>query len=233
MKKIDLLLIIILLLSIVGLTGQAKEIDFATQDSLRFKLLPSLNHNLRINAANIDKSIFFIDDITLSKTDFLSKGMSTFLNVNMTVTDVLVNGIPVSVKEYTNVPAANFDPIIRLQAYIDMKGKTKLYELMFDDVESLPDTFKVNIRYYVTIVDSLQSINVSIGKVTIAGDSFWYPRNLNQDENLQMTVKTIDKIMVSKSDTDLGFTQSGYMRAFETKFTDSLEAPVDISFRKE
>jgi len=232
MRKMNLILIVLLLLCAVSIFGKSKEKDLAVMDTLRFKLLPSVTHNIQISAANIDKNIYFIDDITLNKADFNEKGMSTILNADLYLTDVIIHGKGVSFKQYTKIKPETFEPVLRLQAYTDLKGKCRQYEILFDDVKSLPDTFKIKLKYHIMVTDSLQFIKVADGKVTIPGNTFWYPRNINQNESVKLSVKTSEKVAVSLNNTDLAGKTSNYLKTSEVKFTDAMENPVDLTFRK-
>jgi hypothetical protein len=227
-----ILTLAIILVCVVSISGKVKKTDFAAQDTLRFKLFPSVSHNIQISASNIENIIYFVDDISINKADWLDKGMCTFLNADMNLTDITIDGTEISFKEYSNVKAESFEPILRLQAYKDMKGKCRLYEMLFEDVTSLPDTFSVKMKYLINVADTLNSLKIVDGKVVFLGNTLWYPRNLNQNENLRLAVKTMDKVTVSLNKTDLPYKQSGFMRSSEVKFVDFMDNPVDITFRK-
>lgn len=233
MRKMNAILVIIFLLSILGINGKALGTDLSEQDTLRFKLLPSIRHNIQIIAGDIDKFIYFVDDVEIKKADYPEQGLSFFLNADMVLKEVLVNGKDIYLKKYTLVEADRFEPYIRLQAYTEMKWKCVLYELLYDDVKNLPDTVSIKIKYLASLADSLTVIKAHKGVITILGNTFWYPRNLNQNEKLTLSIKTTDQVKVKLNDTDIPFKQKDYLRTSDFMLTDSMVSPLDITFMKE
>jgi hypothetical protein len=118
-----------------------------------------------------------------------------------------------------------------LQAFTDVSKNCSLYELVLADLSALPDTIKVRMKYQTEVTDSLAAIKVENKNVLFSGETFWYPRNLNQDENVTMTVNTTDQVYAALDNKYMKFRQKDLQRTFTQDFIDPMDKPVNLSFR--
>jgi hypothetical protein len=226
------IVVTILLLIVSCLISKTKEASYTKQDTIRFNLLPSLNHNLLINCPNLEGKIFFIDDITLRKSDVVSKRLCTILNRDIEISEVLVNGKSIPIKQYFNFKAESFDPIIRVQEFENITKQCNMFELLISNESLKSDTVNVRFKYLTVVKDSLRYFNKSDNLVEMNGSSFWYPRNMNQNESINLSVKTTDQISMYIDGKSINYSIDKYIKVYKTELTDKIESPVSIIFKK-
>jgi hypothetical protein len=147
------------------------------------------------------------------------------------MTKICINGAEVHVKEYTHLDANNFIPRIRIQAISEINEKCRMLEFFAEDldVNNLPDTIKIKMKYELALHDTASSIEIGQGKVTLIGDSFWYPRNLHQSENVAINIRTNDLGSAALNDQKLDFIQTGYLKEHKLDFVDGADDPHSIT----
>lgn len=232
MKKSSIGLIILILLFVSCLVGKTKEINAAKPDSVKFKLMSALSHNLLISCPNLESRIFFIDDMLINTSDLTSKKVCTFLNRDFNISEVFVNGNAIPIRQYLNLKPENFEPIIRVQEFETLNKQCVMYELILKDLQITSDTTRIRIKYYTNEQDSLKNFKTTDGMVEMKGTSLWYPRNINHDENISLTIKTTDQISAYLDGKYISFTKDKYLKEYKAVFVDLMEKPASLLFRK-
>jgi len=232
MRKLTLLVVIALCCVPLLSVKKPGEEYTVKSDTLQLQFIPSFKHDLVISYSNRFQRLLFVDTIYMLKTSLEARGMDSFiLNRDLVLEKVSVNQNPVYVTEYKNVKSTNFLPRIRLQTMTDIKGKCRIMQFAKGDISEAGDTVKVIIKYYLPISDTLKYFVSRDGKISMDGWDFWYPRNLHQDENIQLTVNTMGNVEVALNDDPLTCCPKGVARVHSREFTDRMEYPQTLSFK--
>jgi len=197
MKKVIFVLIMALLFGMTTIMGMAKKPDNLSMDSSKLKLIEPVNQNLQINCTNINRKIYFIDDISLTKNDIQNNKVCFFLNSDFVFSEIKLGDGQLALREYKQISPKNLIPAIDSLTLLHVRSKCKLYEFVFEDVSKLPDLVNIQLKYHIKDSSALKVIKTENNVLSIGGTSFWYPRNYLRDERLSLTVKTTDKIAFS------------------------------------
>jgi hypothetical protein len=234
MKKMTFIFTIILLFSAVSMFSMAKKPGVsAVQDTFKLRLLEPSQQNILIDYTDINKRIYFVVDFVLSKQDVIDHKLSFILNSDFIFSDVVANKVNVSLRAYKNVGPQAFEPSIDPEVFAKFNNKCKIYEFVPDDLLKLSDPIQIRLKYHIPNQDSLGMFQNNNGMLTMRGDIFWYPRNLNNDENVALTVKTTDLIAFSLDGKAMDYTmKQSYLKEYKHNFTDLKAAPATVIFKR-
>jgi len=233
MKKLSIVFAVILLLSVVGLCGKAKKTEVVPQDTTSLRLFDAIGQNLQINYTYLGKRIYFIDDIKLSRADVAEKKLCFMLNVDFIITDVTVNDKTIQIRKYRNVNSKGFEPNIDPEVYKQISKNIAIYEFVLDDLTNAPEHIVIRLKYHLVDRESNKVYTNYKDKIMMSGTEFWYPRNLNKDENINLTVKTTDQIAFSLNSKAVNYTRpKKYQKEYKTNLIDPKDGPAYIIFMK-
>ena len=233
MKRSNLVIIAILLFSVVNMWGMAKNKVVEPQDTMLLRLFETQHQKLQINCTNLGKRIYFISDIVISKAD-LEAGKSCFiLNSDFIITDVTINDVSIPIRKYRNVNSAGFEPKIDPELFKQFSKNVSVYEFAVDDLENAPEQVEIRLKYHIVDRESNVVYKNFKDKLVMRGLDFWYPRNLNKDETVLLTVKTTDQIAFSVNTKAVNYTRpKRFLKEYRTTFTDLKREPSMIIFMK-
>jgi hypothetical protein len=234
MKKMTFILTIILLFSAITMFAMAKKPGVsAVQDTFKLRLIEPGQQNILIDYTDINKRVYFVDDFVLSKQDILDRKLCFILNSDFIFSDVIANETNVPLRAYKYVGAQAFEPAIDPEVFAKFKNKCKIYEFIVDDLLKLSDPIQIRLKYHIPNQDSLGMFQNKNGMLTMKGDLFWYPRNINVDENVALTVKTTDLIAFSLDGKAMDYVmKQSYLKEYKHSFTDSKAAPATVIFKR-
>lgn len=230
MKKTLVLTFILLLVIIVSIQCKSKKTS-AAQDTIRFRFIPSLQQNIVVTCPNLENKIYFIVDILVDTDNFQSKGLSILLNKDCNLTEAFINNIGISIREYYKFNADSFNPIMDIQMYNDIKDTCVMYELITDDIVK-GDEIRIKLKYNLVESDSLKHFKYIDNRIDMKGNLFWYPRNPNKNEKVNLIIKTTDKISVSHNYKSINYNLNKYLKEYNIEFIDEADKPSSLLFRK-
>jgi hypothetical protein len=235
MRKTSLILTIILLCFGIFLSAMARKPGTPySADSLKLKLMEPIKQDLQINCTGLDGRIYFIDDVSLNKNDILNKKLCFILSSDFIFSDITMDGKNVPLMTYKGCAPQDFYPTMEMDTYKKIQNKTRIYELVFDNVDILPENVNVRIKYHIfSRPDSLFVFKYKNNTLYMNGSYFWYPRNLNRDENLNLIVKTTDQTAFSLDGRAINYIMpQNYLKEYKLDLIDSKEKPATIIFQK-
>jgi hypothetical protein len=233
MRKITVILIVILLFLLVNSWGMAqKPRNGASLDSLRLKLIEPISQNLQINCSGFDGRIYFIDDLVLNKSDIQNKKTCFILNKDFVYTELSADKQEIPLREYNWLTRWDFSPVIDEATFTAFDKNCRFYTFAFQDVANLTDQVNIRFKYHIKEQDSLQVYKVKNDMIQMNGAYFWYPRNLNRDEHLALTVKTTDEYTFSLNGETVNYEiKQAYTKEYKTELIDLREKPSTAIFQ--
>jgi hypothetical protein len=234
MKKMTVILSILLLIGTFSASGMARKPGSpAGPDTLQLKLIEPVHQHIQINCAGFNGRIYFIDDFVLSKSDVAAKKVCFLLSSDLVFTELYANDLEIPLREYNRVELQDFDPDLTPVDYARIKQNCRIYELVFDETLEWPEMINVRFKYHVNNSDLLSVFRAKKTSVQMNGTDFWYPRNLNRDENISLTVKTTDTTVFSLNGNAVDYVQTqNYAKEYKLDLTDSKDKPAVIIFQK-
>jgi len=233
MKKLTIVLIVVLLFNFGALSGKAKKPSSAAQDTTSLRLFDTIGHKLQINCTNLGRRIYFIDDIILNKADVQAGKISFLLNRDFIISDVIINDVAIPIRKFRNVNSKGFDPNLDPEYFKAIDKNISIYEFVLDDLTNAPEQFGVRIKYHLIDRETNNVYRKFGDKLIMRGDEFWYPRSLNKDDNVLLTVKTTDQISFSLNAKAVDYTRpTKRLKEYKTSFIDKKDEPALIIFTK-
>ncbi len=232
MKKLSVVLTMVFLLSAVLVSGMARKPGTVNlDDDQKLKLLQPEKHDLQINCAGFDGRIYFVDDFVLSGTELEEGRLCFFLNSDFVFTELTVNGNPFLLREYKKVAATDIETSMNPDAFQIMDQKCRIYELVFDPQTEIPPRADIRLKYHLIPQDSLAIFTVRDNTLQMNGSDFWYPRNPDRSENVNLLVKTSDRMVFSLNGKAVDYTMTDtYNKEYRASFFDSQDSPAAIIF---
>ncbi len=233
MHKIFLTIVIIGLLFAALLAKQdnSMKIDL---DNTKLLLMPSRQHDINTVLSTSRESIMFADEISIFKTDVQSgEARAFFLNKDMIVEGATINGEQYPIVKIEHLRAEHFQPRLRLQALIDITQMSHVYCLPIPDLQSMPDTLKIRVNYYLPLDLTAKHSQIDDSSITLRGENFWYPRNVYQDERVRVRISTPSEHRIFINDVQLGYDINNYRKIHTLLFTDSFTKPANVRFLRQ
>jgi len=232
MKKMYIIQTVVLLLVFISIQGKAKNPESAIQDTLKLNLINPVSQNIQINCINLHDRIYFIDDLVLTKSDIKRKKLCFFLNKNLIVTDASTEDVCIPLMQYRNVRPWDFSPELEEDTYSIINSKCRVYEFIFDDVDSLKDMVAIKLKYRMVQRDTTQLTSDNKKSIYLKGTEFWYPRNIYRNADVSLLVKTTDQIIFSLNSKAIVYDREEYLKEYTTAFMDDIEKPAYVIFKK-
>lgn len=230
MKKLFYLLMMLIALS-SGLWSQPKATEVINPDTLQFVLIPAVRHDVTIIVSEFFDKIVFSDIITVPKRALRSgESRSYFLNKDMKMEYFRINGVDQSLNLTRNLKADQFNPRLRLQSLIEINELSQMYSFVVPDLSGSEDMVSIQLKYNLTLSDTLKYVILGNGTVEMKGCNFWYPRHINQNDDISVTIHTpLNRIVKINNMEMSGDLQSG-MLVHRMRFNDKFTEPADIKF---
>ncbi|MFO7660423.1 MAG: hypothetical protein R6V77_05885 [Candidatus Cloacimonadaceae bacterium] len=233
MKKLIIVIIVILLFSLGSVWGKAVKPTSEPQDTTSLKLFDTIGHKLQINCTNLGKRIYFIDDIVINKADVEEGKLSFMLNKDFIISDVTINNVSIPIRKFRNVNSKGFFPNIDPEQFKLLNKNISIYEFVLDDLTEAPEQIEIRLKYHLADNATNRVYRKFGNQLTLRGNEFWYPRNLNKDDNVLLTVKTTDQISFSLNAKAVEYTRpSKRLKEYRTSFIDKQKEPALIIFTK-
>jgi len=219
---------------LLGISLSAQQTPELILEDVKFNLIPSTQHEVYALYSTERKRIYFSDDFLIYKKDINTDEIrSFFLNKDLMLESMSLNGKDQPVYYNENIRTENFDPRLRLQALIDVSQYAQVYSIFVPDVNTLTDTIKVKLKYYLALDDKMKFTEDTPEFTKLRGQNFWYPRNIVADESVSLKVSTPLHFRIEIKDVEIGYKVENKRRINQIRFTDKNEAPVDLTFVKE
>jgi len=176
------------------------------------------NHDIRISS-EMQKiyvtSEFSVDPASLIYANYYS----VFMNKDIHVEQITVNGKPYAPVIATGLTADHFNPVFPYPQMLADSSLVACHGYKLDDYKAQPDMINFRIRYWFPLPE-WQKDAMGMKYVSISTDEFQFPRNLVSDSqvNLKMISSEYYKL---KLDTPCEVTNNDGILTQKGSFTDS------------
>jgi len=226
-------IIFVSLLSLVSIaSGLARRPHTAIADTVKLQLIRPVKQNIQVNCAGIDRKFYFIDEIQLTKQDILNNYTCFILNNEFVISEAVIPNVDTQLKLYRNVLNNDFQPEIGRSAFETIAKKCKIYQLVIRDTMHLSDQVSIKLKYHIPEHDTVFTIQSGKDWMDFKGSEFWYPRNVNLNEDISLYVKTADNNSFYLNGKPVEYKQNKYLKEYNTSFVDMADSPAVLMFRK-
>ncbi len=228
MKKLSFILAMLLAL-FTGLWSQTSTDQVIDSDTLQFVLIPAVRHDVTIIISEFFNRIVFSDVITVPKRALRTgESRSYFLNKDMKMEYFSINGVDQSLILVRNIKADQFNPRLRLQSVIEVNELSQMYSFIVPDTKDYDDMVEIQIKYNLPLSDDMKYVIHSPSSLEMKGCNFWYPRHLNRNDDVNLTIHTPPNRVVMVNNMELGFDHQSGMRVHRLRFIDKYTEPADL-----
>ncbi len=198
-------------------------------DTLKLEFISCQKHFIQIHLSPEKSRIYFIDEISVLKSELVKrKKYNFFLNKELTLDKVSVNGEIPYLIEYKNLKATDFSPRLRISTLAEVQKNSRILEIWGIKTETMPDTVKIVIKYFINTSKEKKLIFPDETTLEISGNTYWYPRNPYKDEHLVLQLKTLKVPDVRLSDTPVTMKISNGLREYSFDNIDYFENPYSL-----
>lgn len=239
MNKILMLIGIILSLHFVasaeaidqtGLLGKSEKVDDA---QLKMLLIPSMKHDVHVIVSDDRSRICICDDFSVLREEIKTgEARAFFLNKDLKIESLLINGKSNELYLFENVRAEHFQPRLRLLSLIDVSQFSQVFSTNIPDVSALPDTVHFKLKYSLAISDTLKYTDYINGVINARGQNFWYARNIHRDEEVNLSISAPISYDVEVGERKLVPKIVSNRKEFTYRFMDSNNNPQNLKLIK-